>query len=172
MNLQPYYDFSARHLLTQNVQCMIGSKCTCQSGTLRCAQACFAVESDVTIYGQRNGDIHSLRIFGATQDSDYFLDNFVDIHDKSKPSEWPDKLNELAIEFKLQPFGVSDLSSGRGIVNPLAVWYTNTTERAKLLEAHATAGTSHLLADYLAAWPVDTSGVRESVLPTESQGVV
>ncbi len=172
MNLQPYYDFSARHLLTQNAQCMNGAECTCQSGNLRCAQACFAVESDVTIYGQRNGDIPSLKIFCATQDSDYFLDNFVDIHDKSKPNKWPDKLHELALQHGLEPFGVSDLPGGRGKVNPLSVWYTNPTERERLLEAHTTAGTSHLLADYINAFPEDTSGVRESVLSTESQGVV
>jgi len=29
-----------------------------------------------------------------------------------------------------------------------------------------------LLADYLKAFPLDTSRIRESVLPTESQGVV
>ncbi len=171
MNLQLYYDFSARHLLTQNKTCSINGKCICQSGTLRCALACFAVENDVTIYGNYNGGIPSIKIRVDTCEDLTLLGELIVIHDKSRPTDWPTKLHELAIKHGLQPFSPSDLSGGRGCINPLAIWYTNPTERAKLLEAHKIAGTSHLLTNYLAAFPEDTGGVRESVLPAESQGV-
>jgi len=155
-----------------NKQCKNGARCVCQQDSLRCALACLAVENDVTSYGNRNGDIPSINLFVAANEDLTLLDSLIDIHDKSRPTEWPAKLHELALKHGLQPFSSSDLQGRRGKVNPLSVWYTNSTQRERLLEAHKIAGTESLLADYLKAFPLDTSGIRESVLPTESQGVV
>jgi len=170
MNLQDILDFVARHLLTQNDKCLSPKgTCQCQQGSLRCAAACLAIESDVT---QWIAPTSIPSLCGLDQSYEDFICDFIRIHDDKPVESWPRLLNNLALKHGLQPFGVSDLQGRRGKVNPLSVWYTNPTQRTKLLEDHKIAGTESLLADYLKAFPLDTSGIRESVLPTESQGVV
>lgn len=153
MNLQHVYDFVARFLFTQNAQCLtITGVCVCQQGTLRCAAACLAIESDVSRWYAPNC-VPSLDYF---YNHETFITNLVNIHDGYKPNEWVSKLHNFALKHGLQPFSVSDLQSGRGKQNPVSLWYTDPEKRERLLEVHAAAGTSHLLEDYLKAFPLNT----------------
>lgn len=152
MNLHHVYDFIARHLLTQNAQCLtLTGNCTCQRGTLRCAAASLAIESDVNLWYAPNC-IPSLVYF---EDHDEFLSGLINIHDKHMPDLWESKLHDFAIRHGFQPFSISDLQSGRGKQNPVALWYTDPEKRERLLKVHAAAGTINLLTDYLKEFPLN-----------------
>ena len=112
-----------------------------------------AVESDVTRWASPH-EIPSL-VFIYSTDTRHLVHVLVRIHDDDSVDRWEQELTDVAIKYGLQPFGRCDLSGRRGQVNPLALWYTDKEQRQKLQEVHALAGTSHLLEDYLKAWPVN-----------------
>jgi len=107
MNLQDILDFVARHLLTQNDKCLSPKgTCQCQQGSLRCAAACLAIESDVT---QWIAPTSIPSLCGLDQSYEDFICDFIRIHDDKPVESWPRLLNNLALKHGLQPFGPGDL---------------------------------------------------------------
>lgn len=156
---QDILDYVSRFLLTQNAKCLgPRGNCRCQQGTLRCAAASMAIESDVTRWTSPH-EIISLNCIYKT-DIRYLrrmllVLNLIHIHDNIPIDSWEQSLINVALKHGLQPFGKCDIPGGRGKQNPLALWYTDPLRRKELQEIHSRAGTSHLLADYLKAWPVN-----------------
>ena len=158
MNNQNILDYVSRFLLTQNAKCLSPKgTCWCQQGTLRCAAASMAIESNVTGWTAPH-EIPSL-VFIYSTDTRHLVHVLVRIHDDDSVDRWEQELTDVAIKYGLQPFSRCDLSGGRGQVNPLALWYTDKERRKELQEIHSRAGTSHLLEDYLKQFPVITGGV-------------
>lgn len=158
MNPQDILDYVSRFLLTQNAKCLSPrGTCWCQQGTLRCAAASLAIESDVTQWTAPY-EIPSINCIYSTN-AWHFVCDLIRIHDSIPVDRWEQELAIVALKHGLKPFSQRDLQGRRGKQNPLALWYTNKKRRQRLQKIHAAAGTNHLLEDYLRAWPVVTGGI-------------
>lgn len=155
MNPQNILDYVSRFLLTQNAKCLSPQgTCWCQQGTLRCAAASMAIESNVTRWTAPH-EIPSIKPIQFTSNW-HLVAELIRVHDKRAVDCWEQELAIVAINYGLQPFGKCDIPCGRGKQNPLALWYTDPLRRKELQEIHAATGTSHLLENYLKQFPVNT----------------
>ncbi len=113
MNPQNILDYVSRFLLTQNAKCLSPQgTCWCQQGTLRCAAASMAIESNVTRWTAPH-EIPSLGFIYGT-DTRYLIVDLINVHDKRAVDCWEQELAIVALKHGLKPFSQRDLQGRRG----------------------------------------------------------